>query len=112
MSTVDQAVPLHTGTRSERMVRWLTRTPIHIGLIAIAVIWLVPTVGLAVTSFRKPTDISNSGWWHAFTQWDWTLHNYGSVIHATGMGHAWVNSLIINVPATILPLTPGALATF
>ncbi len=40
------------------------------------------------------------------------MHNYGTVIHATGMGHAWVNSLIITVPATILPLTLGALAAF
>src|SRR5207248_3422495 len=77
-----------------------------------AVIWLVPTVGLAITSFRKPNNIASSGWWHALTQWDWTLHNYGSVIHATGMGHAWVNSVIITVPATILPLTLGALAAF
>ncbi len=40
------------------------------------------------------------------------MHNYGSVIHATGMGHAWVNSLIITIPATLLPLTLGALAAF
>jgi alpha-glucoside transport system permease protein len=112
VSTVDQAVPLTARTRSERLIGFLTRTPIHIALITIAVIWLVPTVGLAITSFRQPQDIATSGWWHAFTQWDWTLHNYGSVIHATGMGHAWVNSLIITVPATILPLTLGALAAF
>ena len=91
---------------------FITRTPIHIGLIALAVIWLVPTVGLAITSFRQPQDIATSGWWHAFGNWDWTLHNYGSVIHANGMGHAWVNSLIITVPATLLPLTLGALAAF
>ncbi|HYY04163.1 MAG TPA: carbohydrate ABC transporter permease, partial [Gaiellaceae bacterium] len=50
--------------------------------------------------------------WHAISQWDWTLHNYGAVIHGTGMGHAWVNSLIITVPATLAPLTIGALAAF
>jgi len=72
----------------------------------------VPTVGLALTSFRKPPAIASSGWWHSLTQWDWTLHNYSSVINATGMGHAWVNSVIITVPATILPLTLGALAAF
>jgi alpha-glucoside transport system permease protein len=72
----------------------------------------VPTVGLALTSFRKPPAIASSGWWHSFTQWDWTLHNYDSVITATGMGHAWVNSVIITIPATILPLTLGALAAF
>lgn len=112
MSTVDQAVPLTAQTRSARLVRFITRTPLHIALVAIAVVWLVPTVGLALTSFRKPVNINSSGWWHALTQWDWTLHNYGNVIHATGMGHAWVNSLIITVPATILPLTLGALAAF
>jgi alpha-glucoside transport system permease protein len=112
MATVDSAVQIRTQTRSERLVRLLTRTPLHIALVGIALIWLVPTVGLALTSFRKPPAIASSGWWHSLTQWDWTLHNYDSVITATGMGHAWVNSVIITVPATILPLTLGALAAF
>ncbi|MGB8002961.1 MAG: carbohydrate ABC transporter permease [Gaiellaceae bacterium] len=112
MATVDSAVPITAQTRSERLVRFLSRAPIHFVLVGIALIWLVPTVGLALTSFRKPPAIASSGWWHSLTQWDWTLHNYGSVIHATGMGHAWVNSVIITVPATILPLTLGALAAF
>jgi alpha-glucoside transport system permease protein len=112
MATVETAVPLRAQTRSERLVRLLSRGPLHIVLIGIALIWLVPTVGLALTSFRKPPAIASSGWWHSLTQWDWTLHNYGSVINATGMGHAWVNSVIITVPATILPLTLGALAAF
>jgi alpha-glucoside transport system permease protein len=112
MATVESAVPIRAQTRSERLVRLLTRTPLHFALIGIALIWLVPTVGLALTSFRKPPAIASSGWWHSLTQWDWTLHNYDSVITATGMGHAWVNSVIITVPATILPLTLGALAAF
>jgi alpha-glucoside transport system permease protein len=112
MATVESAVPIRAQTRSERLVRLVSRGPLHIALIGIAVLWLVPTVGLALTSFRKPPAIASSGWWHSFTQWDWTLHNYDSVITATGMGHAWVNSVIITVPATILPLTLGALAAF
>jgi alpha-glucoside transport system permease protein len=112
MATVESAVQIRAQTRSERLVRLLTRTPLHIVLVGIALLWLVPTVGLALTSFRKPPAIASSGWWHSLTQWDWTLHNYDSVITATGMGHAWVNSVIITVPATILPLTLGALAAF
>jgi alpha-glucoside transport system permease protein len=112
MATVDSAVQVRATTRSERMVRLLTRTPLHIVLIGISLLWLVPTVGLALTSFRKPPAIASSGWWHSLTQWDWTLKNYDAVINATGMGHAWVNSVIITVPATILPLTLGALAAF
>ena len=112
MATVDSAVQVRATTRSERMVRFVTRTPLHIVLIGISLLWLVPTVGLALTSFRKPPAIASSGWWHSLTQWDWTLKNYDAVINATGMGHAWVNSVIITVPATILPLTLGALAAF
>jgi alpha-glucoside transport system permease protein len=112
MATVDSAVQIRAQTRSERITRALTRTPIHIVLVGISLIWLVPTVGLAITSFRKPPAIASSGWWHSLTQWDWTLKNYDDVINATGMGHAWVNSVIITVPATLLPLTLGALAAF
>ncbi|HEY8630985.1 MAG TPA: carbohydrate ABC transporter permease [Gaiellaceae bacterium] len=112
MATVDSAIQIRAQTRSERLVRLLTRTPLHIALIGIALLWLVPTVGLALTSFRKPPAIASSGWWHSLTQWDWTLKNYDAVINATGMGHAWLNSVIITVPATILPLTLGALAAF
>jgi alpha-glucoside transport system permease protein len=111
VATYEHTVAL-PRTRSERLARMVSRTPLHIALLAIGVVWLVPTVGLAITSFRRSDNINSSGWWHAFGQWDWTLHNYGAVIHATGMGHAWVNSLIITVPATLAPLTIGALAAF
>ena len=112
MATYEQVVALPAQTRSERVVRFLTRTPLHIVLVAVAVIWLIPTLGLAITSFRPNSDILSSGWWTALAHWHWTLHNYGYVIHATGMGRAWVNSVIITVPATVLPLTLGALAAF
>jgi alpha-glucoside transport system permease protein len=111
LATLDQAAPF-VQTRSERAIRFLTRTPVHFVLIGIAVLWLVPTVGLAITSIRPRGDILSSGWWTALTHWNWTLRNYGSVIHANGMGRAWVNSVIITVPATLLPLTLGALAAF
>lgn len=106
--------PALAGERalSARLSRAVARGPLHLALIGVSVVWLVPTLGLAITSFRPRPDIASSGWWTALTHWHWTLHNYGTVIHATGMGHAWVNSVIITVPATLLPLTLGALAAF
>ena len=112
MATIEAPALEPRRTLSARLGHVARRTPIHVALIVVAVIWLVPTVGLAITSFRPRNDIASSGWWTALTHWHWTLHNYGDVIHATGMGHAWVNSLIITVPATLLPLTIGALAAF
>ena len=113
MATYEHTVAI-PRTRSERLVRMVSRTPLHIALLAIGVLLLVPTVGLAITSFRTSDNINSSGWWHAFGQWHWTLHNYSAVIHAQNihMGRAWVNSLIITIPATLLPLSIGALAAF
>ena len=112
MAAFEQAVPIPAQTMSQRLVRIVNKTPVHIALVAIAVIWLVPTVGLLVTSFRPSGEIASSGWWHGLTQWDWTLKNYSSVLHTAGMGHAFLNSIYITVPATLLPLTLGALAAY
>jgi alpha-glucoside transport system permease protein len=113
VATYEHTVAL-PRTRSQRLVHMVSRTPLHIALLTIGVVWLVPTVGLAITSFRTSDNINSSGWWHAFGQWHWTLHNYGAVIHAQNihMGRAWLNSLIITIPATLLPLTIGALAAY
>ncbi len=100
-------------TLAGRIVRFLGRTPVHLGLLAIAIVWLVPTVGLALTSFRPKSDILSSGWWHVFGHLSsLTLKNYADVLHAAGMGHAFLNSVYITVPATIAPLTLGALAAY
>jgi alpha-glucoside transport system permease protein len=98
-------------TFSERLVGFISRTPVHIALIAIAALWLVPTVGLAVTSFRPRSDILSNGWWHVFTS-HLTLENYSAVLNANGMKHAFVNSIWITLPSTILPLVLGALAAY
>ena len=55
-------------TTSARILRALNRAPIHIALGIIALIWLLPTIGLLVTSFRPRGDIQNSGWWTTFGQ--------------------------------------------
>jgi alpha-glucoside transport system permease protein len=37
----------------------------HVTTFILVLIWIVPTVGLLVTSFRQPDAISTSGWWEA-----------------------------------------------
>ncbi len=36
---------------------------VHISVVAMVVLWLIPTVGLFVSSFRTADQISTSGWW-------------------------------------------------
>ena len=110
MAAADVTVPRPRATPSERILGFISRTPVHLGLIVIAIIWLVPTVGLAVTSFR-PAEIQSSSWWSSLTHPDFTLENYTDVLNRANMDTAFVNSLIITIPAT-LPLTVAALAAY
>jgi alpha-glucoside transport system permease protein len=87
------------------------RLPLHATLIGLAVLWSIPTVALLVSSFRDPTAISSSGWWHALGEVP-TLSNYRSVLTQQGMGQAFVNSLLITVPATVLVIFVAAASGF
>jgi ABC-type sugar transport system, permease component len=111
MAAIEAPTLAPPQTLAGRLVHGLTRTPVHIALLALGIVWLVPTVGLALTSFRPKSEILASGWWRVF-QGHLTLANYTDVLHAAGMGHAFLNSLYITIPATLLPLTFGALAAF
>ena len=100
------------ATASGRLVKALGRSPIHIALGVIALIWLLPTIGLLVTSFRPRGDIQNSGWWTTFGSFHLTLENYQQVLNAQGMGQAFLNSLFIAIPSTLLPLLVCSLAAY
>ena len=48
---------------TESLISLTRRGPVHAILLIVGVIWLAPSVGLAVTSFRSRGDIAASGWW-------------------------------------------------
>jgi len=99
-------------TTSERVLRFLSKTPIHIALGLIALIWLAPTVGLFITSFRPREDIQVTGWWESFLQFRFTLANYSDVLSAQGLLQAFVNTVLIAVPSTLIPLTLASMAAY
>ncbi len=101
---------------SARMVEFTNKGLVHLALLLISVVWLVPTTGLFVTSFRTRSDILNSGWWTAFVNWRFTVENYLRVISSSGssdsLGQNFVNSFIITIPSTLLPVFVAALAAY
>jgi len=46
-----------------RFKRWLQGLPTHLILIVVCLVWLLPTLGLLVTSFRPFQDVNETGWW-------------------------------------------------
>ena len=86
-----------------------------IALTALCVLWTVPTLGLLVTSFRTRDDAVSSGWWTAFLNpfgAEWTTNNYERVFDSGNMGDAFVNSLVVAIPATIIPIMFAAFAAY
>ena len=45
----------------------LPRLIVHLSVLVICLVWLIPTLGILVTSFRDAGQITSSGWWTAFT---------------------------------------------
>jgi alpha-glucoside transport system permease protein len=88
------------------------RTVRAIILALLALAWLAPTVGLLVTSLRPQADIAASGWWTIVTAPRFTLENYQSVLAARHFFNNFINSFIITVPGTVMPIIIGALAAF
>ncbi|MEO0376785.1 MAG: carbohydrate ABC transporter permease [Cyanobacteria bacterium P01_A01_bin.17] len=99
--------------RSSKFEAFVSRAPVHIAVIAIALIWTLPTIGLLVSSIRAPDVLLESGWWTVFQlPFDFTqfqLKNYADVLTQEDMGQAFLNSLALAIPATVMPI---AIATF
>ena len=96
--------------------RILSGLPLHAVVIGITLLWMLPSVGLFISSFRTPREITSSGWWTVFmTPFDftqWTLDNYARVIASEGLGQAFRNSLLIAIPGTVLPIVIASFAAF
>ena len=108
----DTTVHAPPRTFSERLARIVGRSPVHIILGIIALVWLVPSIGLLITSFRPSADMRATGWWTVFGNPNFTLENYERVIEAEGMGSAFINGLWITIPSTILPLVIASMAAY
>ena len=106
--------------QAARVAAWrppfLRSVPLRLTVLAICFLWTLPTLGLLVTSVRDPALIATSGWWesllHPFEPNQWTLSNYETVLSSDGMGNAFINSLIVTLPSTVIPITIAAFAAY
>lgn len=95
------------------MVSWLRRSPLHLTLVLICVVWTVPVLGLFVSSFRPAYDISTTGWWRVGeTLQRLSLANYLQVLRSNGLADALGHSVLIAVPAVTAMVAVGAVAAY
>lgn len=89
---------------------------VRITILVVALLWLVPALGVLVTSFRGQDLVNTSGWWtvlaHPFQAGQWTLQNYRTALDSGGLGNAFLNSLAVTIPSTIIPITIASFAAY
>lgn len=111
---METAMQIHHRKKTAKEI-W-SRIFLQVSVALIVIIWTVPTLGLLVSSFRDRQMINTSGWWTAlvnpFMEGQWTLANYQFVITSDGMGSAFLNSLLVTIPATVIPITIAAFAAY
>ncbi|CDK00578.1 ABC-type glucosylglycerol transport system permease protein [Microbacterium sp. C448] len=98
-------------TKKRLTSRWAT-----VAALVIAILWTIPTFGLFITSFRPRELIQTTGWWTIFENWGFTLDNYGTALQSgnsqLNMAGAFVNSIAITLPATVIPIVIASLAAY
>ncbi len=95
------------------MSRAIRRLPTHLALVAVCALWLIPSVGLLVSSFRPPNLVATTGWWTALRlPLTFTLDNYRQVLSTYNMLPSFENSLIIAIPGTVIPILIAAYAAY
>jgi alpha-glucoside transport system permease protein len=97
--------------------RALDGWPVRVAVLAVVIVWLVPTVGLLISSFRTRAVVESQGWWTVFSNpfdvTQWTLAHYREVLGPTrGFGNAFYNSIAVTIPSVVIPVTVAAFAAY
>lgn len=105
------------GTKATRVKKRLTSRTATIVSLIIAVVWVIPTFGLFISSFRPEELIKTTGWWTVFENWGWTLDNYSEVLFSSSasapqLGSYFVNSLAITIPVVVFATVLAAMAAY
>ncbi|GAB4211839.1 MAG: carbohydrate ABC transporter permease [Roseiflexaceae bacterium] len=100
---------------------------VYVVMIVVTLLWVIPTLGLLVSSFRPADEVRRTGWWTTLTQpgsANFTLDNYRTVLGMPrageetpanpdiDLGTAVLNTVTIALPATIIPILIAAFAAY
>ena len=106
-------IPAPRDAIAAKVLRAVARGPLHIILFVLGGLWLVPTVGLFITSILPLSDLATSGWWQIFSHPSHaTFANYDALFHNSGLMTALKTTAYIAVGNTILVVFVGALAGY
>jgi alpha-glucoside transport system permease protein len=95
------------------VLRFVAKAPIHLLLMVIGALWLVPTVGLFITSILPASDLASKGWWQIVSHPSAaTWANYHALFQNHGLITALKVTAYIAVGNTVLVVVLGAMAGY
>jgi len=95
------------------LTRFISRGAVQIVLAVIALVWLVPALGLLFASLRTAADNNQTGWWKALTDpAQLTFDNYRNLLDNPDMVDAFWNTVFITVPTVVILTVIAALAAY
>jgi alpha-glucoside transport system permease protein len=113
------AVATPTAPRSQRdsasgkVLRALRRGPIQLLVTVIGLLWLIPTLGLFLTSLLPAQAFTVKGWWQIFSKPSLTTFaNYRAVFDNHAIMHSLWTTTEIAVGNTLLVVVIGSLAGY
>ncbi|MCY4526820.1 MAG: carbohydrate ABC transporter permease, partial [Anaerolineaceae bacterium] len=93
----------------ERAQNW-SRRALYVALIALVVVYSVPTFGVLLSSVQRDREISRHGLWRIPDEI--TLENYERALGATNVPNYLLNSVVVTVTATALSIAFGVLTGY
>jgi alpha-glucoside transport system permease protein len=96
-----------------KILRVLGKAPVQLVLVVVGLLWLVPTLGLFLTSLFSPTDVNSLGWWEIFSKPSLaTFQNYQDIWNDRSIRSAFFTTVWIALGGTFLPIVIAALAGY
>jgi alpha-glucoside transport system permease protein len=91
----------------------LQRLPLHIVIIIFCAVWVIPTIGMVINSFRALPDMQAAGWWTTlFPPHGFTLVSYQQVLNIEGVVPSIGYSILITIPATVIQLAIATMGAY
>ncbi|MDX6469910.1 MAG: alpha-glucoside transport system permease protein [Gaiellaceae bacterium] len=113
MTAIAADIPVQRESVAARIGRVAVRGPVNVFLAAVGLLWLVPTIGLFLTSLMPASVSGTEGWWKVFSHPSVaTFHNYSTLFHDSGLVSALKTTAIIAVGNTVLVIIIGAMAGY
>ncbi|WP_405583438.1 carbohydrate ABC transporter permease [Streptomyces sp. NBC_01092] len=96
-----------------RLASFVSGGLVRVFLILVGLFWLVPTIGLLISSLRPPQEMTASGWWEVFSKpSQLTFESYDKLLGNSDITDSILNTVLITVPATVLVVVIGSLAGY